>query len=1244
MRPKSPTPASPPPAERSADVQVRPTSGPAAGQDGDVAAPGQGAPGRRRGGRRRRRRNPAVHALILAFDALVLTVGALWVASVVLAGRDLVLPQGMTEHIDAVLSRGLGGGEVSLGAVVLRFAPRQWPEVELRSVAVTAPDGTRLATAPALSLSLDTAALLRGRIQPNALILDNASVALRRNEDGKVDFGFDTGGRPAALRFGSLDEAVEALKRAFALPALAPVGRIEIAGLAVAFDDLRAGETWRVEDGMLVLEHDAETLDISVSLKLPPPAAAAGAPQPAGSASVALRLSAREDSHAAELSALVEGVPARTIAMQAPTLAWLKPLEAPVSGALIATLTPEGALGAFNGTLEIGAGAFRPSPDALAMAFDGARTYFRYLPDRRRLVFDALSLRTPALTVEATGQADLEMGSGTWPAALLAQIRFDRIVADPPGVFDRPAVFDDGAIDARLVIDPFSVEIGQMFLTTDPAPQPAIAAAAAAPVAGAPAGAAAGGEGAAAAAPEPVPAAVVPNEPAPTEPAPTEPAPTAPPPTGADPAAVAPPAPAPVASPEAPHAEEGPPPAPTRLSGRGRVSADHAGWHLDLLLGIDRVTVPVLIPLWPRVLAPRPRAWVVENLGAGEVTDFRAGLKIDQGRRTDPALSFAFREGEVRPLRGLSPVVAAEGFASLGQGRFAVSLDAGRMVSATGGAIDLAGSTFVIADTRVHPPRAHLQLRAAGPVRAGLEVLDEPAFRFLQKAGLATDIAEGQAAVAGDVRFPIAPGLVASQIDYGFTGQLTGISSDRLVPGKALTAQALELSVAPSGLGITGPATLEGVPLTAAVTVPFGPEAAAPEVRGRVEIGGEAVARLGIGLPEGMVGGRGSADYTLTVPRGAPPELKLESDLAGVTLALAPLGWSMPAAATGRLRATVAFGQPITVRALALDAPGLAAAGRISLDANGGLDQANFDRVALGGWLDAPVTLRGRGADRIPAVLLPGGTVDLRKAPFGDTGGSGGSGGGEMPPISLALDRLVVTDTIALTGFRSTLSGAQGLSGRFEGRVNGAASVSGTVAQRHNGLTLRLTANDAGAALRAAGFFDMARGGSLTLTLDAANGPGTYDGTLKVRNVRVQSASWLAVLLNAISVVGLIDEMNGAGLLFTDVEAAFRLTPRMLEVTRSSAVGPSLGITMQGSYDMLNDRLDMQGVLSPIYVVNAIGQMFTRKGEGLFGFNYALRGRARSPSVEVDPLSVLTPGMFRDLFRTAPPARAGRGR
>ena len=48
-------------------------------------------------------------------------------------------------------------------------------------------------------------------------------------------------------------------------------------------------------------------------------------------------------------------------------------------------------------------------------------------------------------------------------------------------------------------------------------------------------------------------------------------------------------------------------------------------------------------------------------------------------------------------------------------------------------------------------------------------------------------------------------------------------------------------------------------------------------------------------------------------------------------------------------------------------------------------------------------------------------------------------------------------------------------------------------------------------------------------------------------------------------------------------------------------------------------------------------QIFSRPGEGLFGFTYRLTGKADNPQVSVNPLSILTPGMFREIFRRPAP-------
>jgi hypothetical protein len=141
----------------------------------------------------------------------------------------------------------------------------------------------------------------------------------------------------------------------------------------------------------------------------------------------------------------------------------------------------------------------------------------------------------------------------------------------------------------------------------------------------------------------------------------------------------------------------------------------------------------------------------------------------------------------------------------------------------------------------------------------------------------------------------------------------------------------------------------------------------------------------------------------------------------------------------------------------------------------------------------------------------------------------------------------------------------------------------------------------------------------------------------------VRNTNALAELLNAISVVGLLEQLNGSGIQFNNAEVDFLLTPRAIEISRGSAIGASLGVSMAGVYQTGSQQLNVQGVISPIYLVNGVGAFLTRRGEGLFGFNYQMSGTADDPTIGVNPLSILTPGMFRDIFRRPPPVLGDEG-
>ncbi|PRY22681.1 AsmA-like protein [Aliiruegeria haliotis] len=1089
---------------------------------------------------------PVRWLLFLAFDLLVLALVAVVVVAVVLDGRDLPAPGWVAEEAGALFSRGLGGGRADVGRVSVRMHHADLPQVLFHDVRLSAPDGTELAGIPELGVSLDTSALVQGRVQIEALRVSGAEARLRRDETGALDLGFGQGDGFAQL--GSLEEAIGALRATFALQGLAPIRSIEVRDLRVVFEDLRAQQVWQIENAALDLDHEGDDLSIAVTAPLTLPNDPAGA-------RLALRLSLDMDTAQAELSTLVEGVPAEVIATQAPALSWLEPLDAKVSGALIATADAAGRMGTINGTLEIGEGAFQPAQAASPVPFDSARAYFSYDPAEARVRFEQLSLDSPDGGVEASGHITLEGLDSGWPNAMVGQFQVSDLRVDRAGLFPEPARFQDGAVDLHTTLDPFTIHIGQAVLST----------------------------------------------------------------SSQDPAAEV-----------------------TRLRASGKVTADADGWNVILDMGLDQIESEPLLALWPHELAPGTRRWVANNLISGRVHDAHAGLRFRQGERPDLALTFQFRDGTAIAMPSLPPIEGASGYASVGRHSFGLSIDSGSVAAPEGGIVDLSGASIRISNMNRLPRIAEVLWQSRSPVHAGLSLLDQPPFRFLSRANLPVGLAEGEAQLTGVLRFPMQRKIVPGEVDYDIAGTLTGLSSDVVVPNRTLVAERLSLRARPTGLEIRGAASLEDVPVEGAFTLPLGADVPPAFVEGTLEVGARAVENFGIGLPEGLVSGAGEGRFRVDLPKGQLPRFSLASDLRGVGLSLPALQYSKTRAATGGLDVVGTLGAGGQIDRILLTAPGLSAEGAITLTPEGGLDRARFSRVSLGGWLDAPVTLRGRGAGREPAVSVEGGTVDIRRTSMGPSGGrsAGGTGG---PPIALSLDRVVVSEGLSLTAFRGELTRAGGLSGTFTGRVNGKAAVTGTLAPGRGGRTgVRVRSDNAGAVFKAAGLFEQGNGGSMTLLLTPRPEPGEYDGQLKVGNVRVRSASGLAALINAISVVGLIDELNGSGIVFNEIEALFRLTPSYVRVTRSSGVGPSLGISMEGVYDMVRDRLDMQGVFSPVYMVNSIGSIFTRKGEGLIGVTYRMRGSSANPSVEVNPLSAFTPGMFREIFRAPPPMVRGQ--
>ncbi len=674
-----------------------------------------------------------------------------------------------------------------------------------------------------------------------------------------------------------------------------------------------------------------------------------------------------------------------------------------------------------------------------------------------------------------------------------------------------------------------------------------------------------------------------------------------------------------------------------RLLLNGVLAAQPEGWDLALDGRMDGLTPARLLELWPETVKANTRNWIRDNVVAADLSNIQLAVRSHPESRPDLFLGFDFKGLETRFMKQMPHIKNAEGHGSLYDTRFVITASRGHVMAPQGGRIDVGGTSFVVPTVRVKQAPARVYLKAKSTVTAALSLLDNEPFRFLTKAGQPVTLADGQAEIEGQLDFLLKQKLQTDEVAFDVRAVARQLRSETLVEGRVLASPRLDIVARTGTLEIKGEGRIGRVPATGTWRTNIGKTSdGSGRLEGTIELSERFADEFRIGLPPGSISGAGTGVIGIDFAKGQPGRFTLTSDLAGVGLRLKPLGWTLSQGGKGQLDVSGSLGTPPEINRISLNAGGLRANGSVTLRADGQLDRARFNRVRVGTWLDAPVDLVGRGAGTTPAVRVNGGTIDLRQTSLaGD--GEGSQNRAQGGPVTLRLDRLQISEGISLTGFTGEFDMSRGVDGRFTGKVNDGATVNGTVVPQGNRNAFRIQSENAGGVLASAGLLKNARSGQMDLILRPATAAGTYNGTLTVQQLRLKDAPALAALLNALSVVGILEQLAGDGIHFSEVEADFQLGPKLVTLTQGSAVGASVGISMEGYYFMDRGEMDMEGVFSPIYLVNAVGGIFARKGEGLLGFKYRLNGPTTDPLVRVNPLSLLTPGMFRELFRKPPP-------
>ena len=209
--------------------------------------------------------------------------------------------------------------------------------------------------------------------------------------------------------------------------------------------------------------------------------------------------------------------------------------------------------------------------------------------------------------------------------------------------------------------------------------------------------------------------------------------------------------------------------------------------------------------------------------------------------------------------------------------------------------------------------------------------------------------------------------------------------------------------------------------------------------------------------------------------------------------------------------------------------------------------------------------------------------------------------------------------------------------GTLRGLLGGRVGVSVETRAVGNSWQFDMRSSDAGNMISAMGLGDSIRKGLLTIT-GTRSADGKIIGLAKVEDFSLTETPTFARLFSLASFTGIGEALSGRGLSFTRAELPFTYGERRLDFQKARMAGPSVGLTADGFYHFDRRELRVVGNLIPAYslsqVLGAIPLLGTILGgdQGLFGVTYAIEGTAENPTVTVNPLSALAPGILRRMF------------
>jgi Protein of unknown function len=688
----------------------------------------------------------------------------------------------------------------------------------------------------------------------------------------------------------------------------------------------------------------------------------------------------------------------------------------------------------------------------------------------------------------------------------------------------------------------------------------------------------------------------------------------------------------------------------------GEASLDLSGGTpgVSLALNVHDMPVSHVKQLWPWIAAKGARHWVMDHLFGGRVVDGRIDLRVPPDRLgngiplTADEVSGRFQvEGARFDTTGVIPPVRdAIGKVEFHGNDVDISLASGTVYLTSGRSVQASNGKLRIEHANRPPLIGMLDMNVEGDADAITELATYEPINAMRFVGMKPEEFSGK--VTGNVKadIPLQKDIDTKRLDWRVVLDYQGLSLAKPFDNQKITDAHGSITIEPNKAVIDAAAKLNGVPAEIAMVEPLGKDGPARQRKIQLSLDEKARAALAPGLSSLI---SGTVKVNLDAG-GTDGKQKVSADLTNVQLDVPWAGWTKGPGIPANLSFSLEKSKDVsTLSDFKLEGNSFAIDGAVTL-ANGNLSSARFDTVQLNRDDDVVVAIKRMGKGY--QVDIIGNALDARPLIKQFTSGVGE----DDKPNSSSTPVSVNLDVKSLAGFggeqlSNVLLSYRGASSKIDGlRVTASTGTGGAVSVTNSSdggqHSLQMQSSDAGSLLRFLNIYDHMQGGAIKLAL-SGNGSGPMRGKVDASDFWVANEPKLASIVSTTPPgdkrslnEAVKSEIDTSRVQFERGSAQIEKGPGYLKIGNGVLRGPLIGTTFQGTLYDEYGNMSMTGTFMPAYGLNRIfGEipivgaiLGNGRDRGLIGVTYKLNGNAKTPNLQINPLSVIAPGIFRSIF------------